>query len=1397
MSFLFGGGGSKVKPKYTGIQLQTASQTAALTISWGANRFAPNLIFYDDFKSHKQKQKAGKGGGTITDYTYTASCIFALCEGGDPATGIQGIGRVWKDQDTTATLSSLGMTLFSGTVPQAPWGYLTSNHPDKAFNYAGVAYLAVANYDLGNQATLPNHSFEVLSQRVGSGWTGGDDADCALIISDFLFNDNYGVIVPEAAVDTVQLLSTVDATTTGDNSYQTYCRAMGFGLSPTLSDQTEAGSILDKWCKITNTAIVWTGYCLRFVPYCYTTLSANGVIFVPDTEPRYELADSDYINKNNPVLVARKDPSDCHNQQKLIYSNRANSYNDAPEPWEDQGLIEQFGKRPGSDYTAKEVTVQAMAVKVVTLMGKRGAYLRNTYDFTLGGAHILLEPMDVVTVYDPALGLVPVQITKISESDSGDLKITADEISAGVSTPTTYTPQTGGTPGQNTGAAPGPVNDPIIFEPPADMTGGTAEIWAAVSGGDNTTAGQYWGGCMVYVSADSGASYQNIGRVDSPARQGKLTANIAAYGGANPDTVNTAAVTLLMSKGELQSVSSTEAANETTLCYLGGEFIAFETATLTGTNAYDLTDLYRGLHGTTPGAHTTGAPFARLDENIFGYTLPVDYVGIPLKFKFPSFNIWGAALQDLSDCDEFDYTPDGNGFKIADPASCTLSFGRRTQTDGTSIITGTVTTGASTGPYLDHYDVQVATGPSYATWIDIASISAAGTKSQFEPAIAATDYKARVRAVSAAPDGIPSDWVESAVVNSGGLESAVPNAPTALVATGGTLSNALSCTPPAAGAPVSGYRWFAIHGASGSFGSATLVGQTNVPFFLHAGLGATDTWRYWVVAYNSVGNSTEEGPQNATTGSGGGGGAVEVQDEGSVVVAAATGLNFVGSGVTVIENPSGVAEVTIPGGGGGGGGGGPSALTRIAQITLSADAPDITFTGIPDIYEDLVAICTMQSPLHGASNYLQVRFNGDTGNNYGYYWVASYGHSGPTLSTSLISLGDIPPEATSGSLQGLRSANVEIFGYADTARQKSVSATGTVQFVVSSGYGADLSDVEASGQWYNTAKINEVSFFGQSGDFKAGSTITLYGRGGTASTTGVPVTARWWRQRMVGQDGSVTADAGFGMVLVDWRDPSGTLLVGGWTPTASNTDTAGGWDINEAFDGGSGASHGWYSGNILAEGQYATSPWLAVDFGVPVTPTEVVFSPLFGFAWTIGSQQAVEYSHDGEIWQELCVVVCRPGADSTPETYALPLTPAGGGGGSAAMNGARVHLSANYNPTSGTDARMLDASSVVDYDTASWWDSANGWFVVPAGVAYVEMQQQRACFGGVNTGLRMRLNGTTVALVGDTTMNFINGVTTIAVATGDTVEPFVYGSSGYTLGGTDPAFTWASIRAVG
>jgi hypothetical protein len=660
MSFFFGGGGSKAKPQYTGLQIQTASNAMAVALIWGKTRVAPNLIWYGDFKSHKQKQKSGKGGPKISSYTYSASIMLGLQEG-----PITGIGKVWKDKEET-TLSDLGYSLFLGTDPQAPWGYLTSAHPTEALSYPGLAYVAAANYDLGNSANLPNHTFEMEAMQYDTFPDGGGDALPSLVIEDFLTSPQFGAGIPDSTLDDSSLFSGPDATTTGDAAYETYCRVMGFGLSPALTDQEDAGAVLQRWMQLTNSEVVWNGYLLKFVPYGTQEITANGYHYKPSLikTPIYTLTDDDYISKDDdPLSISRIDLADVYNSMKLEFKNRDNQYNLLPVEWKDQGLIDQFGLHPGSSVRAEEITRQDMAVTSINLIGNRQAYQKNKYEFTLAPSFCLLEPTDVVVVQDPEMGAVSVIIEQIEEDEDDGFKITAREYLEGVNNFDVATAQ--GQPvlstPTNSGVAPGPVNPPLIFEPPPSIVGPTAQVWAAISGGDGTTANPNWGGANVFVSTDN-VTFQQIGTVDSAARQGVLTADLPLTASANP-TGQTLSVTLLMSHGELQSVSTDDAEQQVTLSYIeGGEFISYETATLTGTNAYDLTGLYRGLQGTSKALRASGSQFARCDDNIFKYDLPVEQVGVTLYFKFQSFNLYGIAAEDVSTVAVYTYTPDGSGF---------------------------------------------------------------------------------------------------------------------------------------------------------------------------------------------------------------------------------------------------------------------------------------------------------------------------------------------------------------------------------------------------------------------------------------------------------------------------------------------------------------------------------------------------------------------------------------------------------------------------------------------------------------------------------------------------------------------------------------------------------------
>ncbi len=202
---------------------------------------------------------------------------------------------------------------------------------------------------------------------------------------------------------------------------------------------------------------------------------------------------------------------------------------------------------------------------------------------------------------------------------------------------------------------PGNTNSPIIFEPPAVLSGGVCEVWLIASGGSD------WGGCQVWISIDN-ATYALAGTIYRGARQGRLTASLPNH--PDPDDTSTLSIDLTQSQGQLLSGTQADADNLVTLCYVDGELVSYRTATLTAAYEYDLTYLRRGVYGTAINAHSANSKFARFgpsDPSLFRYRYSRNFVGQTIYVKLPAFNIFGQALQDLSGLAPEIYTLTGAG----------------------------------------------------------------------------------------------------------------------------------------------------------------------------------------------------------------------------------------------------------------------------------------------------------------------------------------------------------------------------------------------------------------------------------------------------------------------------------------------------------------------------------------------------------------------------------------------------------------------------------------------------------------------------------------------------------------------------------------------------------------
>ena len=257
---------SNAKPDFTALQIQTSPRRCRFRSS-GANKIAPNLIWFANFRAvpgSSGKGIGGKGGALgaarLAPLTPTPPTSSWRCaRDRSTASGSSG-----KTLGIYVPLE-LGIGIFNGTTPQVVWPYLAELYPYNALAYQGTAIAWAAGYNLGDAAAVGNHNFEILGPLAGSG-VNGSDADPALVIHDFLTNAQYGFGFNPASIDSGSLFTNPD-------SFQAYCRAMGYAFSPVLSSQEQASSILTRWLQIFSTAAVWSGGLLKFIPYGDTAIS--------------------------------------------------------------------------------------------------------------------------------------------------------------------------------------------------------------------------------------------------------------------------------------------------------------------------------------------------------------------------------------------------------------------------------------------------------------------------------------------------------------------------------------------------------------------------------------------------------------------------------------------------------------------------------------------------------------------------------------------------------------------------------------------------------------------------------------------------------------------------------------------------------------------------------------------------------------------------------------------------------------------------------------------------------------------------------------------------------------------------------------------------------------------
>lgn len=600
-------------------QINTASYGEVVPAILGTTRVSGNIIDYEDFTAHEHRTttRTGKGGGskhTDISYTYTVAAAIALCEG-----PIAGIGKVWKDKEVYQYPNeSIQLTLFNGAIAQAPWPYMTSKHPDKALPYSGLAYMAGV-VDLGDRGSLPQYNFEVYGKLRDT----GDGVD----------------VNPADYIEHVLQSVGADVQIEGIENFRAYCKAADILIStPPEQKSAKAQQIINDIAEITNSLVFWSTDRLKIVPLADKPIGT----WTPVNQIQYDLTADDFIagTDGQLILYKRKDTSEAYNEATVEFINRANSYEKETVSFEVVADVQRNGLKPASKKTAHYLYTKARAQYYAEQLAMKRLYAKTQYTFRLDWAFCTLEVGDLVTLTDEACQLNKqiVVITAVNEAADGQLEFTAEGKPAGTYAPARYDVHENERPFIDYNQEAPSVNDVAIFQTVGDVGGNQVFI------GVNAPSG--WGGCSVWLS-DNGENYSRIGSITQQARMGRTRL-------AFNETANACEVTL--NQGMLKGGTHIDAERANTLCWVSGEALSYEGATMAPNNQFSLTGLVRGQYGTNAISHNAGERFIRVDEALFRYPYRKEDIGKTIHLKFTSMNLFGSNEQELDEVQDYQYT---------------------------------------------------------------------------------------------------------------------------------------------------------------------------------------------------------------------------------------------------------------------------------------------------------------------------------------------------------------------------------------------------------------------------------------------------------------------------------------------------------------------------------------------------------------------------------------------------------------------------------------------------------------------------------------------------------------------------------------------------------------------
>ena len=174
----------------------------------------------------------------------------------------------------------------------------------------------------------------------------------------------------------------------------------------------------------------------------------------------------------------------------------------------------------------------------------------------------------------------------------------------------------------------------------------------------------------------------------------------------------------------------------------------------------------------------------------------------------------------------------------------------------------------------------------------------------------------------------------------------------------------------------------------------------------------------------------------------------------------------------------------------------PAGMAVLYDSVLTADTANFDVTNIPQTYRHMLIELNARGTKSAVSCTGNVRLNNDSGANYhsiSLYGTNSAAASGESYSQTTSAL--LTMAAATAPANYASTASLLIADYASTSLFKNVHGLNSVWWGTSAGTQAIAA---AAFQWLSTAAIDRITIYPDSGSWKAGSRLTIYGLGGAS-----------------------------------------------------------------------------------------------------------------------------------------------------------------------------------------------------------------------------------------------------------------------------------------------------------